>query len=339
MKTKSPLERSGRNREVQFASTPDGLVANGNLESMRRFLLLSGEGVQQDKARESLFQAAANGLTHDQDRLSVLRLCVYGWPVTLSVSGLREVQSTHCVGKDIVLKMRELWLRVLGAKRGVYVSPMVNVTHLNSVLGLSPLTLRDCTRRGVSLIQGVQGLRSWSFDASGPRQETGSPDEPLTFLFSAYVLWDVRLPRPVVDMGSDVALEMQQLTQAIFSAHAHENISALVGRPMVYHDAVTQGQALQMVAMERRAVSLGHSFGMEMSQDENHVHLSMGCYEASGEDVLFATQWSYPHTWRPMAHIAQIQSYAAQFSRVASGEQNYQNSGVSGFSIASTVFH
>jgi hypothetical protein len=65
----------------------------------------------------------------------------------------------------------------------------------------------------------------------------------------------------------------------------------------------------------------------------------MGCYEASGEEVFLATPWSYSHAWRPMGHIAQIQSYAGQSTRTASRRPGAQQGFWSGLPLVSTAVH
>lgn len=225
MHTHCPERTHATIHAVRTDPTPDELIAIGDADAMRRFLCLSGNGDHQNAARQSLFTAAANGLCHSPDKSKVYRLCVFGWPVTFchptpvtQSSSIYLSSSRHrCQSPGhpgLLLKMREFWLRALGNK-GVLVSPMVCMTSLDSVLGLTPLDLREATQYGISLVHGSKHPSVWSFEPSGATQVHGGADVPLTYLLSAWVCWKVHDPVPAIQVRPALMLDMGQVLRAL----------------------------------------------------------------------------------------------------------------------------
>ncbi len=319
MHTLQPPDSATRIRELPYAPTPEDLISSGNIEAMRRFLMFSGDGVEQDAARQSLYNAAANGLCHSTDKTRVYRMCVYGWPVTLCNTTPVTVSSTihlsspqypghSSSGRGLLHKIRELWVRAFGSAPGVLVSPMMLMPHLSRVLDLTPLRLRDATRHGIALVQGAKPRRPWTFDPNEVSVIKGNADLPLTYLLSAWVCWDVYGHEPQVRMDQALTMDMQQLVGAVAARRDGVCVDVLVGRPGVYHDAITQGQGLHWSAMCRRALQLGREFSVEVSQDSAYLHIDMGYLDPLSGDGETVEQWTYPHIWRPMEHLASMQA-------------------------------
>lgn len=305
-------------RPVLCAPTPEELIAAGDVDAIRRFLVLSGDGECQDAARQSLYDAAANGLYRSPDKSNVYRLCVFGWPVTLchsapvtqssiiSLTSSRQ-QSQSPGPKGLVLKVREFWLRAFG-NEGVLVSPMVSMTHLSSLVGLTPLTLRDATRHGIALVQGAKHPSVWRFERSSTSQVRGGADVPLTYLLSAWVCWNVQDPIPRVQVDPALVREMQQLMRALVAQREGSMIEALVGHPAVYHDAITQGQALHINTMRRCAAQKSRQFGTHIATDEMYLQVNLGQVDCDDEHFRSLQEWRYPHIWRPLDHLSLMQS-------------------------------
>jgi hypothetical protein len=314
----SPTRTDAPGHPVRTEPTPEELLAAGDVDAMRRFLLLSGEGDHQDAARQSLFTAAANGLCRSPDKSRVYRLCVFGWPVTfihptpvtqssiiyLSSSRHRSRSPGH---NGLLIKMREFWLRAFG-NAGVLVSPMVTMTHLDSVLGLTPLALREATHYGISLIHGSKHPSVWCFEPTGATQVHGSSDVPLTYLLSAWVCWKVGDPVPMVQVSPALLREMQQLMRALEARRDGLAVDALLGYPTVYHDAVTQGQAMHVHTMRAIASQKNLHFGVQMEMYETNLQVNLGHADCDVGDFHSVQEWRYTHLWRPLNHLCSIQS-------------------------------
>lgn len=320
MHTNNSFETGRCVLDEPFDATPEELVEHGDIDAMRRFLMLAGDGEQQDAARQSLYAAAANGLCQSRDKSRVYRMCVYGWPVTFCHSSPVVMGSNihltspryagHSSGpQGLLLKVRELWSRAFGSEKGVQVSPIIWMTSLSSVLGLTPLTLRDATRHGLSIIQGVKQPTTWRFDRSGASQVRGNADLPLSYLMAAWVCWDVHGHVPRIQLGNDLTMEAQQLVRAIGACRDGAAVDAMIGRPAVYHDAITQGQALHLAAMSRSAWQKDMNFSVQISQDALNMRVDMGYVDTLSGDIDYVQEWCYPHIWRPMDHLSSIQAY------------------------------
>ena len=318
MHANKAFDTTPHGRPVLGAPTPEDLIAAGDVDALRRFLMLAGDGEYQDAARQSLYDAAANGLCRTQDKSKVYRLCVYGWPVTLcysapvtqsaSISLTSSRNRNQSPGpRGLLLKMREFWQGAFG-NGGVLVSPMVSMTHISCVLGLTPLTLRDATRHGIALVQGVKHPSVWSFERTGTSQVSGCADVPLTYLLSAWVCSKVSDPAPQVQMGRVLMLEMQQLMCALMARRDDSTIEAYVGQPAVYHDAITQGQSIHVDTMRRCAAQKGVRVGTHIEMDAMHLQVNLGITDSDGESFESLQEWRYSHIWRPLDHLALMQS-------------------------------
>lgn len=314
----SPTRTDAPIYSVRTEPTPEELIAAGDIGAMRRFLLLSGEGDHQDAARQSLFTAAANGLCHSPDKSHVYRLCVFGWPVTfihptpvtqsstIYLSSPRH-RSRSPGQNGLLIKMREFWLRAFG-NDGVLVSPMVSMTCLDSVLGLTPLALREATQYGISLIHGSKHPSVWSFEPSGVTQVHGCTDVPLTYLLSAWVCWKVGAPVPSIQVSPALLREMQQVMRALVARRDGLSVDALLGYPTVYHDAVTQGQNMHVHTMRAIASQRNLHFGVQMEMDETNLQLNLGHADCDEGDFHLLHAWRYTHLWRPLDHLDFLQS-------------------------------
>lgn len=306
--------------EIIFSSSPEGLVSVGDVQSMRRFILLSGDQAGQDRARESLLAAATNNLAITTEK-QVMRMRLYGWPVSVAYAQGVQMRSTLGFASkgqpQVSLKMRELWSRAFGATSGVLICPLVSATHIDSVLSANPIVLRDCVRHGVATLAGKAGGTPWSFDSDVQKMRQASPELPAVFLFAAYVCWDVNAPEPRVSMPPDVLLELQQLAGALFASGPGAVTAVHVGAPVVFHDAITQGQGMQFAGMVRRADGINRSLGMS-NQVEGDCTTVTAMYidPANGEDDPdLSIDWSYSNLWRPSTHLGEIVAVVEQEAR------------------------
>lgn len=320
--------------EMIFASSPEGLVSVGDLSAMRRFLLLSGDQAGQDRARISLLQAGTNSLTCTTGK-RVVRMRLHGWPVSVLYRKGTQMPSTMGLASakqpQVVYKLRELWGRAFGAAQGVLISPLSSCTHINSVLSINPVHLRDCVRHGGAMLAGKAPDQAWTFDQGSPRMEQASPELPAVFLFGAYVCWDFDGQEPSVSLTAGVKLEMQQLAQALFSFDADSVASVHVGSPVVYHEAITQGHGMQFAGMLSRSVTLGKEMSFTTRVLGDFMHLEVMYQDPGSEDDAdFVIECSYSNVWRPSTHIAEIASMVAKEARVIQqSRQTLESSSVS----------
>ena len=293
-----------------FASSPEGLVSKGDLTAMARYVSLSGDQAGRDRARLELLQASTNALGRTPES-KVMRMKLYGWPVAVSYRKPVRVPASTGMGIErqtaVLLKMRELWARAFGARSGAMISSLSHFTHLNAVLSLDPVLLRDCMRHGVSVLQGTPPPHAWSFCKDPARFESASPELPAVYLFGAFVCWDFNEEEPEVAMPPAVAMELQQLSRALF-ASSHDAIESVrVGTPQAYCSAVTQGQGLQLVAMLERAMSLGRELGLGYELRNDCMEVAVAYQEPQQEDEPdLVVKWSYNSRWRPSTHVEEI---------------------------------
>lgn len=284
----------------------DTLLAHGDFESIRRFLLLAGEGQAQNAARQMLLDKAAHGFVHSRDKKKMYRLGVYGWPVTLLFSASVRMHTSFNLSREVMLKLRSLWERAITTKQQPLVSPMSFASHLNSLLGLSPMRLRQCTNHGIALIQGEAMHKSWRFDEEPAGLEDGSPELPGTYIFGTYAIWDTRDGEPKVHLDADLVFQFQQLVQGLFSAKPGDTVKAFVGRPALFHSAITTAQQLQIAAMKQRAARLEHSLCIEMAQNDGRFNVRVGYVDAATQEQTIACAWDYTSMWRPACHLLQL---------------------------------
>lgn len=300
------------------AFTAEELVAAADVDAMQRFLACAGLGQKQDDARRALYAAAANGLC-SVGNSRVYRICVYGWPVTFLYGSAVTVSSTipltspqyptkSSTTLGLMREIRDIWTRAFGSCRRVLVSPMIRMTHLYSVLGLTPMDLRRATQHGISLIQGVKDRSPWSFDQQ-MRSMTGSAELPLTYLFSAWVCWNVTDPVPDVCVDHDLRLKLTQLMRAVGTCPGGDAVDAVIGSPAVFYEAITHGQAMQLSAMNQCANGMEMNLRVETARDASNLKMNLAYVDLQTGDANDVQQWCYPHIWRPMDHLALMLPY------------------------------
>lgn len=336
---------SNGEKECAFASTPDGLVSHGDLSVLRHWIAQAGAGAaeQQDIARNALFEAAGTGLVQTKNgRICNLRL--YGWPVCIDYARGTRVHSVIQMGRanepQLVLKLRELWSRAFGAKNGVHISPFWVATNLLSLLSVNPIGVRNCVRRGVSLLAGVEKA-PFDFEDGVHQLVDASSEVPACFMLGAYVCWEVGTPEPSLAVSPDILFEMKQAMEAFFASSVGHVKQARIGRPAQYHNAITQAQGLQVAGMVRRAGELGQSLGLSIRHTGDRMTLSVSYVEHEDvEDPVFEQAWTYSNVWRPASHVDEIAlMMRMETDAIYAQARAYATSGNSTVSGAQVQYH
>lgn len=291
------------------ATSPEGLVSLGDLGKMRRYVLMSPD---QDQARDALFQAAGNSLVKLQDG-RVMRLALYGWPVAVSFSRQTSVFSSMRFGQrgqtEVMQRLRSIWAEAFGNRAGVGISPLLCCTHLNGLLGMSPLLVRDCVRHGNQVLAGKKADRAWTFDRQDePAAITAHPEMPAVFILGAYVAWDYLQEPPSITGTASIGERLGALCSALFSSRADVMPHVLVDNPAPFHVAVERAHALQIAETARTAMSLGRGLSVLARRgvvpDTATLTVVIGDEEESDDSVSF--EFCYCDVWRSGAHQAEL---------------------------------
>ena len=293
---------------------PARLVRIGDFESMRRFLLMAGDGESQDNARNSLFETGATGtVCTPQDGVKNIQLMA--WPVAIRFSESEKVQSTIELSDQsgyLVQRIHDLWLGMLVPQDGLLVYPLNVLTSLYTVLNATPLLVRDCVRHGIQTIENEQPPVDWSFEAKKSRPLQGSPNLPLVYLLTAYVCWDVGSKAPSVGCNAVVQWTAKHLMEALISSPTGSLIEATVGEPVIFHEAMTQGQGMQIAEMLKRYQTHNWHLGNQASADDMQTQLNVTYLQPHDHSPLTVFTWTYSSLWRPASHIEQISLYVDQ---------------------------
>jgi len=290
------------------ATSPEGLVSLGDLGNMRRYVLMAAD---QDAARAELFQAAGNSLVKLQDG-RIMRLALYGWPIAVSFGRQTNVFSTMRFGQrgqaEVMQRLRGIWSRAFGSRAGVGISPLLCCTHLNGLLGMSPLLVRDCVRHGNQVLAGKKTDRAWSFDRQDePSSITAHPEMPAVFVLGAYVAWDYLEAPPQVDSTFVEREQLGVLCSALFSSRADLMPRVTVGRADPFHLAVERGHALQIAETARYAMSVGKGLsvlaGRGAVPDTATLSVVLGD-DDSDDSICF--DFCYCDAWRMGTHQAEL---------------------------------
>lgn len=300
--------------EFVFASSPEGLVSVGDTDAMQRFILLSaakdGDSQQPyrhgDAARSALFDAANNKLVKVKDG-RVMRLRLFAWPVTTAVdramSNPYNLQLSGRGDTRVALKFRELWARVVQANPGVVIAPMAYATHLNAVLGISPVQIRECVRGGAALYSGNPG-KVWKF-SDEDSLEHSEPDLPPTYLFCAFMAWELGTPEPTLRMDSGIQREFQSLIEGILTYGEGVKVRAYASAPSLFQSAITDGQKSFYRALYSRCRATGRALSLSYAQESFVHNLTATIIDRHEDETDITTRYS--NLWRPMAHLHEIE--------------------------------
>jgi len=291
------------------ATSPEGLVSLGDLGKMRRYVLMSTD---QDQARAELFHAAGNSLVKLQDG-RIMRLALYGWPVAVSFSRQTSVFSSMRFGQrgqtEVMQRLRGIWSEVFGSRSGVGISPLLCCTHLNGLLGMSPLLVRDCVRHGNQVLAGKKADRAWTFDREDqPLAITAYPEMPAVFILGAYVAWDYLDDPPAIDDIASAAERLSALCSALFSSRTDVMPQVVAGNPAPFHVAVERAHALQIAETARHAMSMGKGLsvlaGRGVVPETATLTVVIGDEYESDDAVSF--EFCYCDAWRMATHHADL---------------------------------
>ena len=298
-----------KGNESVFASTPEGLVAIGDIFAMRKYLHMFATNDAQDVARNRLLLAGGTRLA--KTKLGrVVRMRLMGWPVSVSHQRNTKVHSTMTIAdsrnRNIIYKLRELWSRCLQNTTGTLICPMSMTTHIHALLSLNPVHMRDCIRHGVEMLAGAKDQTSWSFETEPGGLQDSTPDLPSAFVFGAYVCSEIHDPDPVIAMPPTVRFEMQQLVEALLTTGTGSVGSVRIGEPTEFSNAVTVAQGMQLAAMFSRSTAIGHVLDIDFGEQGDVANLSAAYVDSStGRDLNdVAYTWCYSNVWRPRSHTA-----------------------------------
>lgn len=157
------------------------------------------------------------------------------------------------------------------------------------------------------------------------------PDQPVVFMLTAYVAWDYALAHPTYqDPDGEGTRRMHELMTAVFTHGLKPSLDAPVsadavspaisnrreprtpikpfirlGRPQPLHDAVTQGQWMQMAWMAERARKSDRQFSVSLAQQGSFLTWKARLLNDRGEENT-ALSYTYDGFWRPVGHVQTI---------------------------------
>lgn len=332
---------------IQYANTPEGVLAQRDPERMRRFLLEASSPSELAARQMSLWSGATSDLAlwpaaiaarlnGNRDRTSspVVRATVYIWPVLLTTSQTVRVRNYFHWEGDQALglrhKLESAWaqsldidasrvrmLEVFSARHLLSVSPMQVHSWLNG-------RCRDLEAGAQSLFPRKTVMRpsGWpmSFGADVPVHSEAGTDLPMVYLLSALVSTETESAIPKALPGHNAAL--QQLLDAVFThVLAAENIDpTFIKRKVVpqvrlgqiesFCDALTQAQVMEFGWLCERAGLTNQSVQFRHEYWNTLDRFIATATDEEG-DVRSSIDYCYDGFWRPANHIETILQGAA----------------------------
>ncbi len=284
------------------AISAEELVDIGSIDVLQRYLEASPDP---DALRRELFMAAQNQRVRGADG-KLKHVGLFGWPIVISAAIAMQAQSTaNLIGKDeqaLFQKMASIWSSALG-NRNAGVSPLRLATHLDLLLGLSPLISRGCLNRGIQVLAG-EDVGGWTFASKNdPKFKLANPGQTTTYIACAWVTWDDADPTPKFRSNSEAVARFSDMVRAMLCPEEGASATAVVvGTPRFLNEAVSDGLQMAINEVCRYATSIGRDFELEFVGEPTRscvttraVIRELGAGTLSPEDR--AMQWTYDTTW------------------------------------------
>lgn len=285
----------------------------------------------------SLWPQTPSSSSYRQDS-RVVNMGLFAWPVLVSHGCALRVRQAFSMNTpaDAPLQaaLGAAWAQALGvANTAVRPVGAINVQRL---AGISPLTLQTCLSRESRRLAGVEGQPDCSdlFGLDLAAQQDPFmpmvPEQAAVFLFTAYVAWGPKKSRPTCSdlpgMGVD---RMHELMTAVFTHGLKQSAGASVtcrsapaavlpyaprqvltpiihlGQAQPLHDAVTQGQWMQIAWMAQLARRTARQFHLSQTQQGDFLSWSASLFNDHGEEDS-TLNYTYDAFWRPLDHVQTI---------------------------------
>lgn len=294
------------------ATTPDGLVAMGNLDLMRRYVLLAGD--RADEARDALFLAASRGLATMPGQ-NVHWVTAFAWPLAVTWRSHTRFNSSAALGRSstgpLIERFRSIWLRALGGGKGIRVCPFLTFCHIDLLLGLSPLMVKRCVQHGVSVFDGGSKSGPWTFEGRNPPQQMElEPNVPGVFVLGCFVAWDYYQPCPVPVWQAGLQRELEELSSGFFGKKDDASPRVVSApAPMLLDKAVDAGHGLLMSESARYALLSERPMTVLARPHPGTDWLTLTTLfgDLEEDDSVIEHQATFDAFWRPAGHISQLQ--------------------------------
>ena len=241
-----PTEAEGEQpASIHYADNAQGLLAHGDPELLRRFILNSKDAAEQHRRQMELFVESTTCLAFSASGCSVdavgppriVQTRLYAWPVAICMAkNLRVRSHFHFdVAQSTGLKaeLAHEWARALNiAAADVAIHGAVDVRHL---VGITPLKLR-AFMRSFARHNALQASRCEDRDELRSKPTTDddpwavllpsqtelltsvAQNRPVSFLLTAFVSWDCGQSAPVwPNPPGHKAQRMRSLLEALFT--------------------------------------------------------------------------------------------------------------------------
>ena len=356
---------------IRAAATPAGLLSLRDPERLRRYILDAGDESQQELRQQALLDQGfctlstwpdpARSSAASSSRLSqvpgprVVNLGLYAWPVVVCLGHTLGIKHTISLGYShddpYLTALGNAWASALGvAGTDVRAEGAVSV---HCLAGLSPLLLQsslsnESRRLAFRASQAPAPAITSPAMATPGRPLKPAPwslildarpndfthleaDQPVVFLLTAYVAWDLAAPRPTYQGAQgDGTHRMRDLVTAFFTHGLKASLAGVsagavdapstppprepriavkptirLGRAQPLHDAVTEGQWMQMAWMAERARKTDRQFSVSLDRQGSFLTWTARVLNGMGEDDT-ALGYTYDGFWRPASHVRTI---------------------------------
>jgi hypothetical protein len=334
---------------TRYANTAQGLLAQRDLHALRRFVLDASDSKVQSQRQLELQEFSTQDLVlwPNQPNSSAcsdrpMYVGLYAWPVVVCMQENLSVRNRFLFddagSRPMKAAMAQAWAQALGVPNehvvlGAAITPQL-------VAGASPLAWQSFTKSSYKRVYAGMQFRVgnkpkdwdllaendhasdvWSHLVPPGASSSGvvGPYQPMAYLLTALVLWDVHAMQPVVkDPGRTWSRRMESLLQASFMHSKplptakrndqrrvviHSDIRA--GQPQRLHRAVTQAQWMQLAWMAERARKSGYLYRMGVETHGSVVQWNAATLDDE-QDECATIEYAYEGFWRPADHIQTI---------------------------------
>ena len=207
---------------IRYASTPNGLLSQREVERLRRYVLDAPDQTEQEARQQALFDAGFCVLSHrpqssvapPANSSPVVKLGLYAWPVLVRPESrvhMRSALSFKNWDAALLAEVNAAWARTLGVHSADVCS--VAAVSVHRLTNLSPLILQTCMSRESRRLASIARCSDQDSNSSptlltstDPNQWQSAdvpdvitimePDRPEVLLLLAYVGWDHWRPHP-----------------------------------------------------------------------------------------------------------------------------------------------
>lgn len=329
---------------TRYANSPGGILARGNLDAMRRYVLSSTDQVEMRTRQRALLDQSTTDIVLWPDytpsipskrigktSTEVVKASLYALPFLVEApmhskiatkfdwSSSRSVGVLHRLTRVFaeMLRTPSCNVRLLGA------------TNVRNLLSTSPLQFQRTFRMACHQLEAEKSSSTYpvSRPVSSPLEciipkelpthWESSPSQPQAYVFTALVAQELQSSPPTTCGGSFETIEMAELLSALLAgdtshgAASRASTFALspskiqVARIARIHDAITAAQGLELAWYAQYARKADLQFSMECSLEGPFIQVQINLTDDGGDSISGAA-YCYDPQWRDPDHLSEI---------------------------------